>query len=103
VGDHRGQHHCAAIDREGVVYTWGNGGYGRLGHKDQQDQWTPKSLRDSCVRAREVSCGSAHCTARAVERTGIPLKVCTVQISNCPQAQYEAYERRVTGRSYRSR
>jgi len=58
-----GQHHCAAIDREGVVYTWGNGGYGRLGHKDQQDQWTPKSLRDSCVRAREVSCGSAHTAA----------------------------------------
>jgi hypothetical protein len=55
------------------------------------------------VTAGGVSCGSAHCTARAVERTGIPLKVCTGQISSCLQAQYEAYERRVSGRSYRSR
>jgi len=57
-----GQHHCAAIDGEGVVYTWGNGGYGRLGHKDQNNQLKPKPLT-SYLRARFVACGSAHTIA----------------------------------------
>lgn len=28
-----GQQHCLAYDNEGSCYSWGNGGYGRLGHK----------------------------------------------------------------------
>ena len=57
-----GQHHCAAVDGEGIVYTWGNGGYGRLGHKDQADKWAPTPIKEG-LRAREVSCGSAHTAA----------------------------------------
>lgn len=53
-----GTHHCAAVDRDGLVYTWGNGGYGRLGHKDQTDLHTPKPLEE--CRGRQVCCGSAH-------------------------------------------
>ena len=52
-----GQYHCVALSGEGVPFTWGNGGYGRLGHKDQQDLHTPKPLEE--CRAKEVSCGSA--------------------------------------------
>lgn len=28
-----GTNHCVALSEEGDVYTWGFGGYGRLGHK----------------------------------------------------------------------
>jgi len=57
-----GQNHCASISGEGVVYTWGNGDYGRLGHKDQTHKWTPASLGDY-LRAKFVTCGSSHTTA----------------------------------------
>lgn len=29
-----GNNHTVALDDTGVVYTWGFGGYGRLGHAD---------------------------------------------------------------------
>ena len=28
-----GHNHCIAVDTEGAAYSWGTGGYGRLGHK----------------------------------------------------------------------
>ena len=28
-----GEAHCAAIGPDGVVYTWGSGAYGKLGHE----------------------------------------------------------------------
>ena len=33
-----------AVDTEGSAYTWGNGGYGRLGHKVQQDEHSSKKV-----------------------------------------------------------
>ena len=33
-----------AVDTEGSAYTWGNGGYGRLGHKVQQDEHSTKKV-----------------------------------------------------------
>jgi alpha-tubulin suppressor-like RCC1 family protein len=53
-----GAQHCAAISGEGVVYTWGNGGYGRLGHKTQESLFTPRPLKNE-LRAKRVSCGAA--------------------------------------------
>jgi len=53
-----GAQHCAAVSESGVCYTWGNGGYGRLGHKDQTDLHTPKPFEE--VRAQSVTCGHAH-------------------------------------------
>ena len=45
-----------------MAYTWGNGGYGRLGQKVQKDEFAPKRLEgltnhvkaqpDGVVRAR---------------------------------------------------
>ncbi|CAM6093379.1 unnamed protein product [Calypogeia fissa] len=39
-----GNNHTVAVDSEGRVYTWGFGGYGRLGHKEQKDEWVPRAV-----------------------------------------------------------
>ena len=52
--------HCAAAS-DGTVYTWGNGGYGRLGHRDQANLHTPKALPE--LKASRVSAGSAYTAA----------------------------------------
>ncbi|GJN26139.1 hypothetical protein PR202_gb14047 [Eleusine coracana subsp. coracana] len=37
-----GTNHTVAVDSSGFVYTWGFGGYGRLGHREQKDEWQPR-------------------------------------------------------------
>jgi hypothetical protein len=39
-----GNNHSLALDSEGGLYSWGFGGYGRLGHKVQQDEWKPRLI-----------------------------------------------------------
>ncbi|CAK9178445.1 unnamed protein product [Ilex paraguariensis] len=39
-----GANHSVAVDTNGFVYTWGFGGYGRLGHKEQKDEWIPRRV-----------------------------------------------------------
>jgi len=53
-----GQQHCAAIGGDGTVFTWGAGGYGRLGHRDQADLHEPKPLEE--CRGAQVACGAVH-------------------------------------------
>jgi hypothetical protein len=36
--------HSCAMDDEGKLYSWGFGGYGRLGHKDNKDQFEPLAI-----------------------------------------------------------
>ena len=50
-----GQSHCAAVASDGTVFTWGNGNYGKLGHRDQNDKWLPTELKE--IRAKTVTCG----------------------------------------------
>ena len=45
-----GHNHVVCVDAAGKCYTWGNGGYGRLGHKEQKDEFLPKQVW------REVEC-----------------------------------------------
>jgi len=40
-----GTNHVVALSKEGHVYTWGFGGYGRLGHKVQKDEYLPKKIQ----------------------------------------------------------
>lgn len=56
-----GNQHCAAVESDGMCYTWGSGGYGRLGHKDQKDKWVPSALPE--MRAKSVSCGNLYTAA----------------------------------------
>eukprot|EP00924_Labyrinthula_sp_SR-Ha-C_P009688 maker-scaffold_22-snap-gene-3.51-mRNA-1 protein AED:0.01 eAED:0.01 QI:102/1/1/1/1/1/3/104/491 len=39
-----GANHTVARDKDGKIWTWGFGGYGRLGHKDNKNQFQPKAL-----------------------------------------------------------
>ncbi|KAM7257154.1 hypothetical protein ACFE04_012895 [Oxalis oulophora] len=39
-----GTNHTVAVDSNGYVYTWGNGGYGRLGHREQKDEFSPRRI-----------------------------------------------------------
>ncbi|KAL8524029.1 hypothetical protein ACS0TY_013841 [Phlomoides rotata] len=65
-----GTNHTVAVTKGGHVYTWGFGGYGRLGHREQKDEWAPR-LVDVFTRHNVlppeaiVSAGSANsaCTA----------------------------------------
>ncbi|VFQ80970.1 unnamed protein product [Cuscuta campestris] len=35
---------CVAVDSNGHVYTWGFGGYVRLGHREKKDEWAPRRV-----------------------------------------------------------
>eukprot|EP01018_Ginkgo_biloba_P019992 Gb_16498 [translate_table: standard] len=65
-----GNNHTVAVDSDGFVYTWGFGGYGRLGHKEQKDEWIPRQVElfqkgNVLPPTAVVAAGSAHsaCTA----------------------------------------
>lgn len=56
--------HMAALSSNGELFTWGYGGYGRLGHGDEQSHRTPKrvnALADDFIV--EVVCGWYHTIA----------------------------------------
>ena len=49
-----GVSHSIAVDEDGGVWTWGCGDYGRLGHNEQKDEFSPRKIRmfvDKMVRA----------------------------------------------------
>lgn len=55
-----GTMHAACITINGVLYTWGSGDSGRLGHGDTTPRAYPTAVKlDGC--AFEVSCGERHC------------------------------------------
>mmetsp|Transcript_45199 Transcript_45199/g.117095 ORF Transcript_45199/g.117095 Transcript_45199/m.117095 type:complete len:461 (+) Transcript_45199:70-1452(+) len=58
-----GHNHTCCSDTEGNVYTWGFGGFGRLGHNVQQDETLPRQVEvfKGRVKGAEkpvVACGS---------------------------------------------
>lgn len=65
-----GTNHTVAVDSNGFVYTWGSGGYGRLGHREQKDEWSPRVVdvfqrhnvlpQDAIISAGSVN---SSCTA----------------------------------------
>ncbi|XP_057793792.1 uncharacterized protein LOC131010333 isoform X2 [Salvia miltiorrhiza] len=65
-----GTNHTVAVTKDGHVYTWGFGGYGRLGHREQKDEWAPRLVdvftRHNVLPPNSIlSAGSANsaCTA----------------------------------------
>ncbi|KAK9835229.1 hypothetical protein WJX81_007521 [Elliptochloris bilobata] len=59
-----GANHSLALDDKGAAFTWGNGGYGRLGHSVQQDEFSPRQVETLKGRmpadpSGVVACGAA--------------------------------------------
>ena len=54
-----GYRHSAAITSDGLLYTWGEGEYGRLGTGDGQSKYTPSLVKD-LADVGAVSCGCSH-------------------------------------------
>ena len=54
--------YCTAyVTRSGEVFNWGNGDYGRLGHGDETNQYTPKRAEALVgVKVTMVSCRGHH-------------------------------------------
>ena len=59
-----GHNHVACFCEDGKLYTWGNGGYGRLGHRVQKDEFSPKMVevqggdRNLIPKDAILACGS---------------------------------------------
>ncbi|XP_024972741.1 protein RCC2 homolog [Cynara cardunculus var. scolymus] len=65
-----GSNHTVAVDSQGYVYTWGFGGYGRLGHREQKDEFSPRRLdvftkHNLVPPGAVVSAGSVNCACTA--------------------------------------
>lgn len=55
-----------AIDSKKRAYSWGFGGFGRLGHAEQKDEMVPRLMKyfDSSSRGvRSIFCGSSYSLA----------------------------------------
>lgn len=59
-----GVSHGAALDETGQVYTWGTGGFGRLGHGSPKEELVPRAIRvfePARMRVKSIACGQS-CT-----------------------------------------
>jgi hypothetical protein len=59
----------AAIKTDGTLWTWGNGGNGRLGNATITDSSTPVTTFAGGTNWKQVSCGSGHMTAIKTDGT----------------------------------
>ncbi|CAH2103711.1 unnamed protein product [Euphydryas editha] len=61
-----GNNHTVAIDSSKRAFSWGFGGFGRLGHAEQKDESVPRLIKyfDSHARGvRSVHCGATYSLA----------------------------------------
>ncbi len=54
-----GDKHSLAIDAKGVLYSWGCGAAGRLGHEDENDRVTPQKVERLSSRWENIKSISA--------------------------------------------
>lgn len=68
-----------AIDSKKRAYSWGFGGFGRLGHAEQRDESVPRLIKyfDSQARGvRSVHCGATY--SLAVNEHGMYYITCNI-------------------------
>ncbi|PIA47632.1 hypothetical protein AQUCO_01400330v1 [Aquilegia coerulea] len=57
-------HTTAYSDSSLQVYSWGWGDFGRLGHGNSSDVFTPQPVKAlQGIRIRQIACGDSHCLA----------------------------------------
>ena len=54
-----GRYHSLALTADGAVWSWGGGGYGQLGHSDEQIKLLPKKI-DAFAGQRVVAVSAGH-------------------------------------------
>ena len=59
----------AAIKTDGTLWTWGNGGYGRLGDNTTSSKLTPVTTFVGGTNWKQVSSGGYHCAAIKTDGT----------------------------------
>ena len=64
-----GNYHTAAIKTDGTLWTWGAGGYGRLGTSDSTTRSTPVTTFAGLNTWKQVSAGPAHTAAIKTDGT----------------------------------
>ncbi|KAH7520537.1 hypothetical protein FEM48_Zijuj08G0154500 [Ziziphus jujuba var. spinosa] len=64
-----GADHTTAYSESRVeVYSWGWGDFGRLGHGDSSDLFTPLPIKAlHGLKIKQIACGDSHCLAVTVE------------------------------------
>lgn len=61
-------HTTAYSEARTEVYSWGWGDFGRLGHGNSSDLFTPKPIKAlHGLRIRQIACGDSHCLAVTME------------------------------------
>ena len=56
-----GNNHTVAIDTQKRAFSWGFGGFGRLGHAEQKDEMVPRFIRKLQIEKHNISrvfCGA---------------------------------------------
>lgn len=69
-----GANHALALDGNGKVWSWGFGGYGRLGHKQQKDEMRPKILESFAspnYKLDVIACGQTSSWAAQLSRKSL--------------------------------
>jgi alpha-tubulin suppressor-like RCC1 family protein len=64
-----GYYHTAAIKTDGTLWTWGNGGSGRLGNNLTAIRSTPVTTFAGGTNWKQVACGSQHTAAIKTDGT----------------------------------
>ncbi|TYK02788.1 ultraviolet-B receptor UVR8 isoform X3 [Cucumis melo var. makuwa] len=61
-------HTTAYSEARTEVYSWGWGDFGRLGHGNSSDLFTPKPIKAlHGLKIRQIACGDSHCLAVTME------------------------------------
>ena len=59
-----GMYLSMALNKDGIVFTWGLGNNGRLGHGDENSVEKPKKIEYfdiNKIKIKQISCGDLHC------------------------------------------
>lgn len=86
--------HCGLVTENGLVFTWGAGDQGMLGHGNRQTVLTPKSIVSlSKMKALSISCGSYHTAVIACDPLEQHTKVIHLPIDEGKSLQNDLDER----------
>ncbi|KAJ3701767.1 hypothetical protein LUZ61_005472 [Rhynchospora tenuis] len=61
-------HTIAYSDSESQVFSWGWGDFGRLGHGNSSDLFTPQPVKAlQGLKIKQIACGDSHCLAVSID------------------------------------